>query len=198
MYTVSHRAIKGARRNSVGPHRTALTTAEPQRTNETVALPTSVSPQRGAGDDTANLAEVLFGKDADAKLLLHKDDSRRNSTSKRPILAIAEPSENEIFSPKEFVASLRQIIAQDEVRRQRLGDNKKRQAKLRVELEELEEEAILLKTALRQSKTERKRLRSSVSERELEFLKAGQDLVQDSAKRMRFTEDSGSEDGDEQ
>lgn len=146
-----------------------------------------------------DLAELLFGGDAVTKLLSHQDESRRDSTSTSAPL-LKEPSETVTVtvSPKTLVMSLRQIITESEVKIQRMSDNRKRQAQLKVELEELENEATMLATTLCQYKAERQRLRSYVSKRELEFLDVGQDLVQDGAKRVRFTEDSGSEDGDPQ
>ncbi|KAJ4335916.1 hypothetical protein N0V87_005772 [Didymella glomerata] len=54
------------------------------------------------------------------------------------------------------------------------------------ELEELEEEEDMLKNALKQSKAERKRLRTSVSARDMAFLQLGQTLAHRDSKRLRF------------
>ncbi|KAJ4343926.1 hypothetical protein N0V95_006528 [Ascochyta clinopodiicola] len=88
--------------------------------------------------------------------------------------------------PEDLITSLRQNVAENEARDRRLAENENRRDELEAELEDLKEEAVILKNALQQSKSERRHLRSSLSKRDLAFLQLGQDLMQGGGKRLRL------------
>ncbi|KZM20144.1 hypothetical protein ST47_g8728 [Ascochyta rabiei] len=146
----------------------------------------SASRSIGAEEAKRNLAELLFRDSANASLLLHESSSRRTSSSRGPTPSRAETTcEVMNISPEDIVTSLRLNVAENEARDRRLAENENRRVELEAELEDLKEEAVILKNALQQSKYERWNLRSSLSKRDLALLQLGQDLVQ-GGKRLLF------------
>lgn len=182
MYTLSHKAIKGPRPGSAIPKLNkqqdhTLTAWRPADASSTVD-----NDKQGFVDVEPSLAELLLGEIAEAT------QSTRGPTP--------SAEENPTVSPEAFITSYRHIVAGNEAREKKLVKNMERWTAIRSELEELEEEADMLKTAPRQSKAEHKRLRTSLSASDLAFLQLGQDLAHEGSKRMRF-EDSGEEQCDD-
>lgn len=80
----------------------------------------------------------------------------------------------------------RQNHVATEARARRLGENEERQAALKSELEGFGEEVEMLSTALDQSKTESKCLRTSLFSRDRAFSQLRQDLTYREMKRLRI------------
>ncbi|KAL1643572.1 hypothetical protein SLS61_009200 [Didymella pomorum] len=119
----------------------------------------------GHGEVKPTLTEMLSGESAEASL--------PGSTLAGTQSPMPSPEETPATSPEAFIEAYKLNIMENE-------------------LEELEEEEDTLKNALKQAKEERKRLRTSVSERDLVLLQLGQDLAHTVSKRLLF-DDSGEE-----
>ncbi|UPX12191.1 uncharacterized protein EKO05_0002754 [Ascochyta rabiei] len=185
-YVTSHRAIESSRPASITLPRAVSVRTDVKGKIEPIVQSTSDSTQQGAEEAKRNLAELLFRDSANASLLLHESSSRRTSSSRGPTPSRAETTcEVMNISPEDIVTSLRLNVAENEARDRRLAENENRRVELEAELEDLKEEAVILKNALQQSKYERWNLRSSLSKRDLALLQLGQDLVQ-GGKRLLF------------
>lgn len=143
--------------------------------------------QQGQDDTKLSLEEQLFGEAAEATLLSQNNAAGATKLVKSSRgLTLSIDTDETSISPQVFIASYRQNVTKNEGREARLANNRRRQAVLRSELEDFEQEAEVLATALRESKAERKHLRTSLSARDLAFLQAGQDFAHGGAKRLRF------------
>jgi len=179
VYTVSHKAIKG-------PHLSQATLVPNSHANRHAMSKTPAVNAKthvaGHGDKKPSLAELLFGEGAEASLSGSTLAGTQSPTS--------SVEETPPISPKEFITSYRLNVTANEARERRLVENRESQTFLRAQLEELEEEEKMSKNALKQSKAERKRLRTSVSARDLVFLQLGQDLAHTDSKRLRLDDSS--------
>lgn len=179
MYTVSQKAIKGSRPGNVSSRRSKPVSGNVAQSRS--VCKTSPSKQQASDDAKRSLEEILFGEEAEATLLLQS----RAASIVKPAKTFTTDMKEASVSPEAFIAAYRHNVTESEAGKTKLAENEQRQAVLRSELQSLEEEAGTITAGLRRSKAERKRLRTSLSARDLAFLQAGQDLAHDGAKRLR-------------
>lgn len=171
-----------------------LSSITPNTSNSTMVMtpPPEKSDAAPFGTDGASRYQAARDKIYDTVGELEQLDAAVAATRKKHH-KLQEDLEHSIdVEMRRFITSYKLNVTENEARERRIAENQESQTFLRAELEELEEEEEMLQNALKQSKTERKRLRTSVSARDLAFLQLGQDLAHADAKRLRF-DDSGEE-----